>query len=71
MADELALEILPLTSQRVPHLAELFGEGGDPRRCWCAFWRVRGSGWQDWTAAKKRTVLEGLAGRDPAPGLVA
>lgn len=67
----LDLEILPLTRKRLPDLAALFAEGGDPKRCWCAFWRVRGSGWQDWTGAKNRTVLEGLADRDPAPGLVA
>ncbi len=62
---------MPLTEARLPDLAALFAEGGDPKRCWCAFWRVRGSGWQDWTTAKNREVLEGLAGRDPAPGLVA
>src|SRR5688500_17317208 len=71
MPDRLQLEIAPLTEARLPDLGALFAEGGDPKRCWCAFWRVRGSGWQDWTAAKNRTVLEGLAGRDPAPGLVA
>lgn len=70
MAEKVALEIVPLTPARLPGLAGLFGEGGDAKRCWCAFWRVR-SGWQDWTASKNRTVLEGLAGRDPAPGLVA
>jgi GNAT superfamily N-acetyltransferase len=70
MPQKLALEIKPLTEDRLPDLGVLFAEGGDPKRCWCAFWRVRGSGWQDWTAAKNRTVLEGVAGRDPAPGLV-
>ncbi len=67
----LDLEIHPLTRDRVDDLAALFAEGGDPKRCWCAFWRVRGSGWNDWTAARNRPVVEGLAGRDPAPGLVA
>jgi GNAT superfamily N-acetyltransferase len=67
----LDVEIVPLTTDRLPDLAALFAEGGDPKRCWCAFWRVRGSGWQDWSADKNRWVLEGLADRDPAPGLVA
>ena len=67
----LDLEIHPLTPNRVEDLAALFAEGGDPKSCWCAFWRVRGSGWNDWTAARNRPVVEGLASRDPAPGLVA
>ena len=71
MAHDMPVEILPLTPERLADLAALFAEGGDPKRCWCAFWRVRGSGWQDWTAERNRQVLEGLAGNDPAPGLVA
>jgi GNAT superfamily N-acetyltransferase len=68
---DLELEIQPLTPARVEDLAALFAEGGDPKRCWCAFWRVRGSGWTEWTAGRNRPVVESLAGRDPAPGLVA
>ena len=72
MPDEpLEVDIHPLTRKRVDDLAALFAEGGDPKRCWCAFWRVRGAGWNEWTAAKNRPVVEGLAGRRPAPGLVA
>lgn len=67
----LPVDIVPLTSERVEDLAALFAEGGDPKNCWCAFWRVRGSSWKEWTAEKNRPVVEGLAGRDPAPGLVA
>jgi GNAT superfamily N-acetyltransferase len=63
----------PLTKARLPDLAALFDEGGDAKTCQCAFWRIpaSGSGWQDWTKAKNRAVLASLAGRDPAPGLVA
>jgi ribosomal protein S18 acetylase RimI-like enzyme len=71
MVDAIPLEILALTPDRLPDLAALFAEGGDPKRCWCAFWRVRGTGWQDWNADTNRKVLEAVAGRDPAPGLVA
>jgi GNAT superfamily N-acetyltransferase len=67
----LDVSVVPLTRERVEDLAALFAEGGDPRNCWCAFWRVRSGSWRDWTAAKNRPVVEGLAGRDPAPGLVA
>lgn len=67
----LDVSVVPLTPDRVEDLAALFAEGGDPKTCWCAFWRVRSGTWRDWTAARNRPVVEGLAGRDPAPGLVA
>jgi hypothetical protein len=28
------LQIVPLTRERLPDLAQLFGEGGDPKWCW-------------------------------------
>ena len=65
------LDIRPLTKARLPDLAALFDEGGDPKTCQCAFWRVPGSGWGNWSKAKNRAVLASLASRDPAPGLVA
>jgi GNAT superfamily N-acetyltransferase len=65
------LQIRPLTTDRLPDLAALFDEGGDPKTCRCAFWRVAGQGWQDWSKARNQGVLEAVAGRDPAPGLVA
>jgi len=71
------LEIVPLTPARLPDLAALFGQGGDPRDCWCAFYRTR----QRWPAkrddriAANRAVLEGavhtLQAEDRAPWLVA
>jgi GNAT superfamily N-acetyltransferase len=67
------LDIQPLTRERLPDLAALFGQGGDPKWCWCSFFRVRGSSWQNASAAGNRRVLEKtvdeLEGR--APGLVA
>lgn len=52
------LEILPLTPQRFDDLARLFGEGGDPRWCWCAYFRLRGMNWSNSTPAGNRQVLE-------------
>jgi GNAT superfamily N-acetyltransferase len=69
------LDILPLTPNRIPDLAELFGQGGDPKWCWCAYFRVRGRDWTNSTAEENRAVLEtvtregSMDGR--APGLVA
>ena len=69
------LEIHPLTPERLPDLAALFGQGGDPKWCWCAYFRVRGMTWSNATPAGNRAVLEKAARagarRRHAPGLVA
>lgn len=65
------VSIVPLTPDRLPDLRRLFDEGGDPKACQCAFWRVPASGWGDWTRERNRTALEPVADRTPAPGLVA
>ena len=69
------LEVLPLTPERLPDLAALFGQGGDPKWCWCSFFRVRSVDFRTATAESNRGVLErataatAAAGR--APGLIA
>jgi GNAT superfamily N-acetyltransferase len=69
------LEILPLTSERFADIATLFGEGGDPKWCWCSFFRVRNVDFRTATPELNRSVLERAVeateadGR--APGLVA
>lgn len=69
------LEFHPLTPGRLADLATLFNQGGDPKWCWCSFFRVRNVDFQGATAATNRKVLEravdttGDEGR--APGLVA
>jgi GNAT superfamily N-acetyltransferase len=69
------LEIRPLTPARMADLAVLFGEGGDPKWCWCAYYRVRGMSWTNSTPESNRSVLENAvrttARRHRAPGLVA
>jgi len=69
------LAIKPLTPRRLPDLAALFGQGGDPKWCWCAYFRVRGMNWSNSTAAANRAVLTAAARagatRGRAPGLVA
>jgi ribosomal protein S18 acetylase RimI-like enzyme len=66
-----ALRFLPLTPDRIADLATLFDAGGDPKWCWCAFFRFRGRDWTNSTAARNREALERLAAEQPAPGLVA
>jgi GNAT superfamily N-acetyltransferase len=63
--------IEPLTPERFADLAALFEEGGDPKWCWCTFFRFRGRDWSNSTAAGNRAELKALTRRDLAPGLVA
>jgi GNAT superfamily N-acetyltransferase len=66
------VDIRPLTPGRFADLAALFEEGGDPKWCWCVYFRFRGRDWTNSTAAQNRAALETLAERtDPAPGLIA
>ena len=68
----MALRIEPLTPARIPDLATLFDQGGDPKWCWCAWFRVRGRDWTNATAVENRKVLETAAKeQDHAPGLIA
>ena len=66
------VEIAPLTPESWDALAELFNAGGDPKWCWCQFWRKPGSTWSNTTADDNRDDLRSLAAGDGiAPGLMA
>ena len=52
------LEVHPLTPDRLPDLARLFGQGGDPKWCWCSFFRRRSVDFREATAESNRAVLE-------------
>lgn len=70
-ADAVELDIQPLTTERFDDLSELFNEGGDPKWCWCQYFRKQGLDWTNSTTSKNRSALETLAARpDLAPGLV-
>jgi GNAT superfamily N-acetyltransferase len=66
-----SLDIRPASPDIWPQLAELFAAGGDPRWCWCQYWRKPGSSWSNADVEVNRADLERLIGEDPAPGLVA
>lgn len=71
----MALDIQPLTGERLPDLAALFNQGGDPKWCWCAYYRIRGVDFAAGSAARNRQVLEAAVGTTAtegrSPGLVA
>ena len=71
----MALDIRPLTPHRLPDLAALFEQGGDPKWCWCAYFRIRGFDFSSGGKARHRQVMETAAVENAkegrAPGLVA
>lgn len=67
----LPVRVVPASPASWPALESLFGEGGDPRWCWCQYWRLRS---KDFGAAKVpelRARLKAQAGSEVTPGLVA
>ena len=65
------ITVQPLTLERFADLAQLFEQGGDPKWCWCTWWRVPSANWSNTTAAQNRERLERLTASGPAPGLIA
>ena len=70
-----ALDIRPLTPERLLDLASLFEQGGDPKWCWCAYFRIRGFDFSKGGKARHRAAMEAAthetAREGRAPGLVA
>jgi ribosomal protein S18 acetylase RimI-like enzyme len=65
------VRVVPLSPGTWPALETLFRAGGDPRWCWCQYWRLRS---KDFGAAKVpelRDRLHALADGPEPPGLVA
>jgi ribosomal protein S18 acetylase RimI-like enzyme len=67
----MAFEIAPLTARTWDALVELFREGGDPRWCWCQFWRLRSKDFGALKVPQLRERLHDQAASKQPPGLVA
>lgn len=65
------VDIRPLTGATWPALAALFEEGGDPRWCYCQYFRVRGLDWSNSSGQDNRDRLQAMTTAGPPPGLVA
>lgn len=66
--------IRPLSPQRLPDLATLFDQGGDPKWCWCTWFRFRGRDFKNSTGAQNRADFEAATqtlAPQRAPGLIA
>jgi GNAT superfamily N-acetyltransferase len=68
---EAELEIHPLTADRWDDLVTLFDRPGDPKGCWCMFWRVRGREFDRLWGAGARAAFREVVEEGPPPGLLA
>jgi GNAT superfamily N-acetyltransferase len=64
-------EIVPLTPEVWPALAEMFRTLPDTRWCWCQYWRLRSKDFAATRVPELRERLRIASASDPAPGLVA
>ena len=65
------LEIHPLTRDRWGDLATLFDRPGDPKGCWCMYYRVRGRDFDRLWGAGARAAFREVVETGPPPGLLA
>ncbi|MER3418644.1 MAG: GNAT family N-acetyltransferase [Chloroflexota bacterium] len=65
------LRVEPLTPERWPDLVRLFSSGGNPRWCWCAWWRVPSREWQTNDQVRNQAVLRAAVDSGRPPGLIA
>ena len=65
------MRIEPLTSDTWDALSDLFREGGDPRWCYCQFWRLRAKDFSALKVPQLRERLHDQAASEQPPGLVA
>lgn len=65
------LRIVPLDPASWSALEALFREGGDPRSCWCQFWRLRSKNFGAAKVPELRERLRTQAAGPMPPGLVA
>ena len=66
-----AVEIHPVDAARWQDVERLFRGPGDPRSCWCAWWRLPASEYGRSPVADRRALMADRATRTPAPGLIA
>jgi GNAT superfamily N-acetyltransferase len=65
------LEIHPLTPDRWDDLVTLFDRPGDPKGCWCMFYRVRSRDFERLWGKGARAAFREVVADGPPPGLLA
>ncbi|OFI39593.1 GNAT family N-acetyltransferase [Arthrobacter sp. SW1] len=54
-----------------PEVEELFGERGEPARCWCRWFKVTGKAWDETPREELREQLKKSFDAGPEPGVIA
>ena len=67
----MAIEVQPLTADRWPDLAALFGKQGAYGGCWCMWWRQTGAEYTSGRGEPNRAAFETIVARGDEPGLIA
>jgi GNAT superfamily N-acetyltransferase len=65
------LGIHPLTRERWDDLVTLFDRPGDPKGCWCMFWRLRGRDFERLWGGGAKAAFREVVDEGPPPGLLA
>lgn len=65
------LEVAPATPDRWADVAAVMGDRGDPSRCFCQYFRLRGKQWSDSSPATHREALRSQVCSDLPPGVLA
>ncbi len=65
------LTFRPLTPERWDDLEALFGERGACAGCWCMWWRLKRSVWEQQRGDGNRTALKRIVDAGEIPGILA
>lgn len=71
MTTNLDLTFHPLTPERWPDLEALFGPRGATGGCWCMFWRLKRSEYEQQKGEGNRQRFQAIAEAGPPPGILA
>lgn len=67
-----AIDVLPATPERWDDVVAVMGTKGDPSRCWCQYFRLRGQAWSSSSTASNRSALrKQVTAGDLPPGVIA
>lgn len=65
------IEIYPVTAEHWPDLEQLFGPRGACAGCWCMWWRLSRSQFEQQKGEGNRIALKGIMESGEVPGLLA
>jgi GNAT superfamily N-acetyltransferase len=65
------ISVQDATPDRWPDVEAVMATRGDPARCWCQYFRLRGAAWRESTRASNRAGLHSQVESDRPPGVLA